>query len=62
MARPLRIVIVDGLYHVISRGNARQNVYLEEHDQASFLGTLAHVVDRFGAARYIVLNPIRSGI
>jgi REP-associated tyrosine transposase len=48
MARPLRIVIADGLYHLISRGNARQNVYLDAHDRSAFLATLARVVDRFG--------------
>jgi putative transposase len=47
MARPLRLVIAGGLYHVISRGNARQDVYLDDHDRTGFLGTVARVVDRF---------------
>jgi putative transposase len=48
VARPLRIVIAGGLYHLIARGNAGQNVYLDAHDQAGFLETLDHVIDRFG--------------
>jgi putative transposase len=48
MARPLRIVVPGGLYHLMARGNARQNIYLDDRDHAGFLETLARVVDRFG--------------
>ena len=37
MARPLRIEFVGGLYHVTSRGNARQDIYVDNHDRATFL-------------------------
>ena len=48
MARPLRICVPDGVYHVIARGNARAAIYLADADRPAFLGTLARVVDRFG--------------
>ena len=32
MARPLRIEFVGGLYHVTSRGNARQDIYVVNED------------------------------
>lgn len=48
MARPLRICVPDGLYHVIARGNARAPIYHNDTDRFWFLRTLAHVVDRFG--------------
>ena len=47
MARPLRIAIPGGLYHVISRGNDRQHVYLDDPDRRTFLELLAATVDRY---------------
>jgi len=46
MPRPLR-PIADGLvYHVINRGNARQEVFFDEADYAAFLGSLADLKQR----------------
>ena len=42
MARPLRIEFAGGLYHLTSRGNARQAIYADNHDRATFL----NLVDR----------------
>lgn len=47
MARPLRIEFPGALYHVTSRGNARQRVFLDDEDRETFLATLAWVVARF---------------
>jgi|Tabmets5t2r1_1033131.scaffolds.fasta_scaffold05481_2 putative transposase len=47
MARPLRICIPGGVYHVIARGNDRAVIYLDDADRFAFLRTLAQVVDRF---------------
>jgi REP-associated tyrosine transposase len=47
MARPLRIEYEGALYHVTSRGNARQDVFLDDEDRQKFLQNLAHVVERF---------------
>ena len=47
MARPLRIEYEGAVYHVTSRGNARENIYLSDSDREIFLEVLAHVVERF---------------
>ena len=47
MARPLRIEFPGALYHVTSRGNARQRVFRDDEDRETFLATLAWVVARF---------------
>ncbi|MDF0676357.1 MAG: transposase [Nitrospira sp.] len=47
MARPLRIEFPGALYHVTARGNARQDIFLDDEDRQRFLGVLAHVVSRF---------------
>ena len=48
MARPLRLEFSHAVYHVTSRGNARQKIVRGDEDRQAFLFTLAHVVDRFG--------------
>jgi REP element-mobilizing transposase RayT len=47
MARPLRIEFPGALYHVTARGNARQDIFLNDEDRQQFLGMLARVVSRF---------------
>jgi putative transposase len=48
MARPLRIEYPGAVYHVTSRGNARQDIVMDDRDRTAFLTLLAHVLDRFG--------------
>jgi REP element-mobilizing transposase RayT len=48
MARPLRLEFPGAVYHVTSRGNARQDIVVDAHDRSQFLSLLAHVVDRYG--------------
>jgi len=48
MARPLRLEFKGAVYHLTSRGNARQKVYFSDTDRALFLETLAQVVSRYG--------------
>jgi len=48
MARPLRIEFPGAVYHVTSRGNARQKVFRDDEDRETFLDTLAAIVKRFG--------------
>ena len=47
MARPLRIEFPGALYHVSARGNARQDIFLDDQDRQRFLGVLERVVSRF---------------
>ena len=48
MARPLRIEFPGAVYHLTSRGNARQRIFLNNDDRKLFLETLFHVVTRYG--------------
>jgi len=47
MARPLRIEYPGAVYHVTSRGNAGNEIFLRPEDRETFLATLASVVKRF---------------
>ncbi len=44
MSRPLRIEFAGGLYHVTSRGDGQETIYLNESDRLIFLELLANVV------------------
>jgi putative transposase len=48
MARPLRIVIEDGWYHVINRGIERRSIFRSLADSRHFLQLLAQLPTRFG--------------
>ncbi|MCP9472818.1 MAG: transposase [Nitrospira sp.] len=48
MARPLRLAVPHAVYHVTSRGNARQTIARGDEDRRRVLATLAPVVDRSG--------------
>ena len=47
MTRPLRIEFNGALYHITSRGNARQAIFLKGEDFADFLKILNSVVKRY---------------
>ncbi|MBI2472131.1 MAG: transposase [Planctomycetes bacterium] len=47
MARPLRIEYSGAYYHVINRGNAGENIFIDERDKEKFLEYLAKGVERF---------------
>lgn len=48
MARPLRILLAGGWYHVTSRGNRREAIYRTDTDRRRFLGLVAELPERFG--------------
>ena len=48
MARPLRIDVPGGWYHVTARGNERRAVFLDARDRDRFVGLLAELPGRFG--------------
>jgi REP element-mobilizing transposase RayT len=48
MARPLRIEFPGAIYHVMSRGNARQTIFRDEYDYQRLLDGLSVVVSRLG--------------
>lgn len=45
MARPLRIEFPGALYHLTSRGNARQPMFLDDEDRHAFLDRLGEVIE-----------------
>jgi putative transposase len=47
MARPLRIELAGGLYHVTSRGDRRENIYFSDEDRLKWLELLGDVCKRF---------------
>jgi len=47
MARPLRIEYEGAVYHVTSRGNARQRIFLDDEDYQAFLEIVTKIVERF---------------
>ncbi|MGH7801397.1 MAG: transposase, partial [Thermodesulfobacteriota bacterium] len=46
MARPLRLEFPGALYHITSRGNARQEIFLSDDDRTSFLNLLGREVEQ----------------
>jgi putative transposase len=49
MARPLRIQYENAYYHVTCRGNARQEIYLQDTDRTAFLKFLARSAEIYQA-------------
>ncbi|SCZ65157.1 REP-associated tyrosine transposase [Thiohalomonas denitrificans] len=48
MARPLRLEFEGAVYHITARGNARQDIFLDEEDRQQFLQLLAREVEQQG--------------
>src|SRR5438046_9253599 len=48
MSRPLRLEYSGAVYHLTSRGNARQKIFWSDSDRELFLSILAQVVSRYG--------------
>jgi putative transposase len=47
MARPLRVEYSGAYYHIINRGNAGENIFIDERDREKFLEYLAKGIERF---------------
>jgi REP element-mobilizing transposase RayT len=47
MARPLRLELAGGLYHVTSRGDRQEDIYTDDADREKWLGILGNVCSRF---------------
>ncbi len=48
MSRPLRIDLVDGWYHVMSRGLERRELFMDDRDRCHFVELLGECVGRHG--------------
>jgi REP element-mobilizing transposase RayT len=49
MARPLRIEFPNAIYHVTSRGDRREDIFVDDNDRLALLRVLAQGMDRFNA-------------
>jgi len=47
MARPLRIELAGGVYHVTSRGDRKEAIYLDDEDRLLWLSTFSDVCARY---------------
>lgn len=47
MTRPLRLEYAGALYHVTSRGDRREDIYLDDDDREEWLQVLGHVCSRY---------------
>jgi len=52
MARKSRVHLPGGLYHVISRGNQRQDIFLDDRDRTAYLSYLSERKDRYSIQLY----------
>lgn len=48
MARPLRVDVPGGWYHVTARGNERKAIFRDDEDRRRFLDRVAEATERFG--------------
>jgi REP element-mobilizing transposase RayT len=58
MARPLRIEVAGGWYHVTARGNERRAIYRDDQDRRHFLELIGEAAQRFGLAvhAYVLMD------
>jgi len=47
MSRPWRIEYEGALYHLLSRGNERSDIFMDEKDRSSFLDAVGEMSQRF---------------
>lgn len=61
MPRPLRIEYPGALYHILSRGDRREAILLDEFDRHTFLRTLDEACQNLGAADLVQRLTERLG-
>ena len=49
MTRSLRIEFPGAVYHVTSRGDRREPIFVDDHDRLGFLDVVAQALSRFDA-------------
>jgi putative transposase len=58
MARKPRVEFEGAFYHVIVRGNQRQEIFADERDRVTYLARIEHYRERYGFSLYaFVLMP-----
>ncbi|MDD3022162.1 MAG: transposase [Alphaproteobacteria bacterium] len=58
MGRAWRIEYEGGLYHVLSRGNERNDIFRDDHDRQTFLDVIGEMADRYvvDVYAYVFMN------
>jgi REP element-mobilizing transposase RayT len=58
MARAWRVQYEGALYHVLSRGNQRQAIFLDDEDRGRFLDTIGEMAERFAVevCAYVLMD------
>ncbi len=62
MARPLRIEFAGAIYHVMSRGNARQDIVLDDVDREKRLDWLRRTVETYGWRLHALMTQGGEGV
>lgn len=53
MARPARIEYEGAFYHVMNRGNRREDIFLDDNDRQKFYEILGNIEKRYGIIIYV---------
>ena len=58
MSLPWRIEYPGAIYHVLSRGNERRDIFVDDDDRRMFLDTLGEMAERFelDIAAYVLMG------
>ena len=58
MARPWRIEYEGAFYHLLSRGNEKRDIFIDDDDRCMFLNTLGEMAERFAVDifAYVLMN------
>jgi len=62
MSRPLRIEFPGAFYHVTSRGDGREDIYLNEENRKRFLNVLEHLQERFNWLVHVKIKGSNKGV
>jgi len=60
MARPLRIEFEGALYHVMARGNAKADIFLDDEDRQAFVDNLDRVCRRVKSWGQVLFHALSA--
>jgi putative transposase len=60
MTRQLRIVMPGGVYHLISRGDERNNIFRDEEDRKTLLGFLDTACREYECNLYVYTYQVKA--
>jgi hypothetical protein len=60
MARPIRIEVAGGWYHVTARGNQRQRIFADQRDRLHFVELLGEQTQRYGLRLHATIGTVEE--